>query len=595
MESFATFVPHNHINDLETRESFTTRMDWAVNAHRVLSTRGFDLFRLRHGQEPTSDSLIRDRDGRPVGAIVGTVFTSVGQRAGTPETPFIIFGDEGCHPNYERRFLKEYWGNFIGFVSTAEGTRVFTSPASMMPCFYIRLPEAWVIFSHLEDCRFIQNSPLTIDEDFLRQLLVYDKIQSKRTAIREIRELDGGVSLTIKNGGIRVEDIWDPREVASNVLELPTEDAAIRLRDTVSMCVRAWGSCYQHIATDLSGGFDSSVVLACLASSSSKHSLSANHLEAATGDASEAAYAHSMAESVGVPLSVIPLNPTRTLPDVETHPFTSRPYRHFLEGTSSDLTQTAMRAGADMRFSGQGGDHLFFAFRDSEIFDDFLAIRGLRPSAVECLTHAARLSGKSVADIVGTSIRRRARLPNVARQGAKRWHGQRDSGDALSTTVPEWASEPKDLPPGKFKQVAALPHLFQIRDPFPGPGPARVLHPLISLPLIETCLRIPTYTLAYRGITRGLARHAFQQMLPADVCWRESKGSVQNYFIDQLTYNREQITSALDDGELVSLGLIDPMSASRIFTDPKNICTADIRTLYTHYVIEAWVRTFQRK
>src|SRR5690606_6996824 len=45
----------------------------------------------------------------------------------------------------------------------------------------------------------------------------------------------------------------------------------------------------------------------------------------------------------------------------------------------------------------------------------------------------------------------------------------------------------------------------------------------LTQPIIETCLRIPSWVMTYGGVDRGLARKAFQRDLPQDVVRRFSK------------------------------------------------------------------------
>ena len=111
--------------------------------------------------------------------------------------------------------------------------------------------------------------------------------------------------------------------------------------------------------------------------------------------------------------------------------------------------------------------------------------------------------------------------------------------------LPDWTLDPDGLPPGKFEQVSALLHMFLVRDPLAGFGGRHVLHPLISQPLIELCLRLPVWQLCLGGINRGLARAAFAGDLPDRVRLRTTKGEATQYFIEHLSANHDRIRDAL--------------------------------------------------
>ena len=59
--------------------------------------------------------------------------------------------------------------------------------------------------------------------------------------------------------------------------------------------------------------------------------------------------------------------------------------------------------------------------------------------------------------------------------------------------------------------------------------PERTL-PLLSQPLVELCLRIPTYVLIRSGRDRALARRAFAADLPAEIVRALPKGRADQHY-----------------------------------------------------------------
>src|SRR3546814_18646327 len=75
-----------------------------------------------------------------------------------------------------------------------------------------------------------------------------------------------------------------------------------------------------------------------------------------------------------------------------------------------------------------------------------------------------------------------------------------------------------------------------------------VIHPLLSQPVIEHCLAIPTWLQCAGGCDRSIARQAFKPDLPAKVIERRGKGSPQG-FIYQIFYRfADEIRQRILDG-----------------------------------------------
>jgi asparagine synthase (glutamine-hydrolysing) len=91
----------------------------------------------------------------------------------------------------------------------------------------------------------------------------------------------------------------------------------------------------------------------------------------------------------------------------------------------------------------------------------------------------------------------------------------------------------------------------------PGAGQPCNLHPLICQPIIEQCLRIPSWLWVERGCDRAVARAAFRALLPDSVVERRGKGSLQSMFVKGFMARRSELRENLVAGRLAQEGLID--------------------------------------
>lgn len=115
--------------------------------------------------------------------------------------------------------------------------------------------------------------------------------------------------------------------------------------------------------------------------------------------------------------------------------------------------------------------------------------------------------------------------------------------------------------------------------------------PLLAQPVLEACLRTPSWMWIDGGLNRAVARDAFADRLPPGIRQRRSKGSYTGFLAGIYERNREVIRSMLVDGELASAGLLDiPALKAYIAQDlaPRDL---SFLRLFDLCAVEAWIRT----
>jgi asparagine synthase (glutamine-hydrolysing) len=161
--------------------------------------------------------------------------------------------------------------------------------------------------------------------------------------------------------------------------------------------------------------------------------------------------------------------------------------------------------------------------------------------------------------------------------------------------VHPWLHALPDVPYGKFPLIASLSWNSAYFHALSAPDEPDLVHPFFSEPLVELCLRLPTYSMLRDGWDRALAREAFDSDLPQIVKSRISKGSPNLHVRERIDYNATFIRDLLADGVLVNRGILDrkrladclPGQAKRSPSSPVDlwICT----------IAEAWSRTWQNQ
>jgi len=537
---------------------------------------------------------LHNAEGVPAGCLYGTLF----RRAAGSQRPLDRLSPEEtrriCRTG-GRALMTEYWGHYVLILKTGDTVSLLADPMSAIPCFYRRHGEIACVFSHLEACPDEFATDLTLDLASLRRLRVYDKIQTGRTAYCEIHELGGGQRLELIRPNASPETIWDPRPLASQPLHLSDQDAAEALHETVRDCVGSWASACGHIAMDLSGGLDSSIVTSCLAKVCNDKRLDIVHHHIRAADAPELVHAQATCAHLGLDLLALDIAPSRALPDPDAHPPSARPWRNFLGLGFDTILPDRLRSPETTFFTGQGGDHLFLMTRSPLGLTDCIRHGAYARLWTEWL-NAARLSDTSLWKTFASNLpylmgrTARSALETAIKGRLDRLDMPGGKSGAWLEGLPDWALRPGDLPPGKFEQISTLPHLFQIRDPLARASGRHVIHPLISQPLIELCLRLPVWQLCLGGINRGLARMAFSSDLPDQIRRRTSKGEATQYYARQLAGDWEKVATALSQGCLMEAGLLGRAELDRLLADRAMTASATFRDMLQLYTLEAWMR-----
>jgi asparagine synthase (glutamine-hydrolysing) len=154
-----------------------------------------------------------------------------------------------------------------------------------------------------------------------------------------------------------------------------------------------------------------------------------------------------------------------------------------------------------------------------------------------------------------------------------------------------WVDAAKHLPGSKVLQIFDIvdsQNFYCIPSPY-----ADMVHPLISQPIMELCLQIPTYVLTYGGIDRALVRDAFAGIVPPEITGRTVKGGTASFINGLLVTNLPFLRQYLLDGLLMEERILDREKAEAALTEANLI-----RNPYLIFPVlnavqaEAWLRAW---
>lgn len=546
-----------------------------------------------------SERRFRAYDLTDGGVVLGCLFRSGRSGVSSGEAGRLTDAElTRIHQSRGRSLADQYWGRYVAFVRASRSRwQVLRDPTGGMPCFFLSIDGLTAVFSHMEDGLAIATASLSIDWNHIRGYLQFNRLVSSTTGFREVTQVLAGECVEIGEDTPTREFYWHPVRVVQRGPSLADPDKARRvMRDTVVDTIHCWASLYERILHELSGGLDSSIVVSCLASARPRPDTMCFNLYTETPEGDERVFARAAAARAGFPLSETRLRPS------------AKPLSRMLSASNiaspafatfqSESEEIRARLAADQNieaiFSGQGGDHLFLHRATGLIVADYFRQYGLGRGILRCALGYAQLTGSPLSSILRSAVRheflRRGYDPYAALVEPFAFAG--DSQMDLSVIRHQWINDAACVPVGKQLQIFDLidTQYFYMRTC----RYADLVHPLISQPIMECCMCIPTYVLTQGGVDRGLTRSAFSTEVPAEILARTSKGGTTSYHYNTIVSSASFLREFLLDGALVREGVIDKARLEAGLSDASLIRGHNLDAIIKTVLAEAWVESSAR-
>ncbi len=492
-------------------------------------------------------------------------------------------------------FVSTYWGGYLALRTRYSAAEILRDPSGAVACYHVELDDWHIVTSApllLIEGGFVDTE---IDWTILTQALVYRDLRPARTALRGIAEIQPGVVARVFPTGLQTECAWSPWAFTGADREIIDPVAAIAsVRSTVKECVTAWGSRFRKPLVEISGGLDSAIVAAAQAGASP--SVSAISFRPVPGDPDETPYARAIADHLGIDLTVLApdllgVDPLSSAAADLARP-NARSFAQALDGPELDL---ALAIGADAFFSGGGGDNVFCYLRSVAPIIDRIKRQGIGRGVFETASDMAMLADTNPWAVLVRTARRMLRRTLPAPWVTNCTFLTSSALDGLP--FPEghpWLPVPSGTLPGKRAQVMSLIRVQNHLDAHGRQELAPIVFPLLSQPVMEVCLTIPSWMWCAGGSNRSVARKAFADALPAAVIARQSKGAFDSLCTQILVAHRDSLRAMLMEGALAAAGLLDLCEIARHLDAPVPDGTAALRLLMLADV-EAWTQSWQAR
>ncbi len=570
------------------------RSDWAT----TLTAPGLRIF---HRQTcPTALTTLLLPENR--GVIFGTLFdaTSDAGNAGPRSAMSAAEGDRILQTGGQA-LIDRYWGRYVAFLagSNKNELRILRDPSEGLPCYYTSFKGVNAFFSDIEDAAQFHILSGSVNWSFVLGYLMYQRMQVRETGWEDVYELQGGECLTLSQQNEHRVFLWSPERFCHGwKFENPTI-AAKELRSVVHACLASWASTYDKPIVQLSGGFDSAVVLSGLQRGlDSSQIVCANHITPGhEGD--ERDYARTAAAFSDCELVEQVLDPSDVcVADNIEMPPTSRPsFYPMTRDMLGVLGSLAQERSADVLLSGHGGDQLFYNSPTPLVVADYFWRRHGLWKPIRTAKDRAIAIKSTIPAILADAFRYGVRkqphdLYKDHFQNSPFFNKEAFCAIDQTRFKHPWIKGADGIPPGKVDHILAVSdsqHFYH--DPFDCRQFVDVVHPLVSQPIFECCLAIPSYVLALGRSDRGLARQAFAKDVPLKIVNRLTKGGTTRYFLEAFSDNTEFVREFLLDGELVRQKLIVRDEIEPILIGDQRIPTDSFFPFFSCIAAEAWLRS----
>jgi len=522
------------------------------------------------------------------GTIIGTLFDRLTNRLLSQLSDAEI---RDCLQTRGASLFKRYWGNYVAVLTDEGGTvTLMRDPSGAIPCYVWKSATGRVITSDVRVCTALGLIPSEIDWQAVAAHLLWPDRRACRTCVRGVSELVAGSRLEAGEDGSRIDAAWVPWHFTSGDRQIDDAgDAADAVRSSVLGSVGAWCDRYARPLVSLSGGLDSSLVMAC-----AKRPIAAVTLMTHEALGDERKYAKAVSDWRSVPLIearkvVDAVDPKRSNAASLPRPVS----RLFAQELDRIWAETVSVTGADALYHGGGGDNVFCYLASSTPYLD--AVLTAQPSRTR---RAVLASLSRMTNVSGWRIRRAA-FRKALERGRYRW--PRDPRLLTREAIriagrlephPWFEKMPAWTLPGKQAHVAALLGIQNYLEAVVPPQHVPVIAPLMSQPVVETCLQIPTWLWCRDGMNRVVARDAFRDQLPAIIIDRRTKGSPVAFGAQMVAAKRRTIRELLGDGHLAAKRLIDIDAVDQALGSEGPLRGNTYLRVAALVDVEAWLQTW---
>ena len=459
--------------------------------------------------------------------------------------------------------LKNWWGRYAGILhnNTTQRCTLMRDPQGLFPLFYYAQSDNVIFSTHLSllyDC--LQDKP-SLNTDYFMEYVHDINNASSLTPFTGIQELLPGMGLHIQtNGSCFQEQLWDLSECAGSFIT-DTNAFEEELLSTLKLSVKAWVKDSSGVCLELSGGADSSGLMILLRNVLPDHKniIGVNYIDSKTPSSNEIEHAQEVADICAAPLYFHDWQNSSLLDPLPTSWRPNKPNTFLMFNKAHQrLDSLAREHGCSEIINGHGGDHVFLAPQPIDAVADYWLDKGFRgiTSPIQELSSTNRMPWWMLAkDTLKSIAGYYGKKNNTAHESAVYFdpslnYSQKEDSFYLNPSM-------KNFYPAKKKHVKSLFHAIAFADRNQRMATRTITHPLLSQPVVEMGLRIPTYQSFNHGYDRIFFRNSVSRIKKTGALWRIMKGETTGSMAKSFAAHASEIQAIILQGYFAKEGILN--------------------------------------
>ena len=287
--------------------------------------------------------------------------------------------------------------------------------------------------------------------------------------------------------------------------------------------------------------------------------IAVNYIDSKEPSSNEIEYAKEVAEICNAKIYFPDWQGSSPLDEAEQEWRTNRPSTFSLfKGMNQKLQTIVAAEQCTSILNGQGGDHVFLAPPPEHSLADYWTQKGIRGS-LSILQELSGIYRMPYGSLLWKNIKASTSYytgKEVKQDGYTQSHAK--AVVQQQTKQSHYLSDyTKKFLQAKKEHILGLSHAVLFAERQQKTPHLIYCHPLLSLPVVELGLQIPTYQSFKDGYDRIFFRNAISKIKKPKAMWRRIKGQTTSTMINSLASNAEGIEQLLLNGSLIKSGLID--------------------------------------
>lgn len=468
--------------------------------------------------------------------------------------------------NNPKMVMKNWWGRYTGAFYNKEKQRctLVRDPQGLSTLFYKTTTDG-VIFSTDMSLLYdaLEEKP-SINSAYLAEYVIGNNYALSSTSFNEIQELLPGMGLHIEaDGNYSIEQLWDISQLQGSFIT-NTDEFEHTLLTTLQASLKAWVGNSSGICLELSGGADSSGLMILLRNILPDHKniIGVNYIDSETPSSNEIVHAQEVADICNAPLHFLDYKNSSLLDPLPSSWRPDKPTTFLMfHKTGQQLHELAKRYNCSEIMNGQGGDHVFLAPQPTESLADYWLDKGLRgiSKPMKELSNANRMpwwmlmrnTAGSIATYYG------ARRSKTQTMNAINYFNTETLNYNITSDDFYLDKSMTRFYPAKKNHVKALFHAQSYADRNQRMDTRIISHPLLSQPIVELGLQIPTYQSFNNGYDRIFFRNSVSRIQKPNALWRTMKGETTSSMAKSFATHANEVQEIVLQGHFAQNDLLN--------------------------------------